>query len=132
MIRKPGAALVALLPAAGVACSPALGGDDVRRIEGQQVVVAWRAPAKVPLADFFAIDFAVCSRDGKPVASARVDATMPQHGHGMNYRPQIEELGNGRFRAVGLLLHMPGDWRLSFHVSGSGGAEALHTALRVD
>ena len=73
----------------------------------------------------------VC-RNGEPVASARIDATMPQHGHGMNYRPKIEVLGDGRFRAVGLLLHMPGDWRLSFHISGHGATEALHAALRVD
>lgn len=132
MIRRSCAALVALLPAAALACSPALSGDDVRRIGGARHVVAWRAPAKVPLADFFAIDFAVCRRDGGPVASARVDATMPQHGHGMNYRPKIETLGNNRFRAIGLLLHMPGDWRLSFYVSGGNETEALHTALRVD
>jgi len=53
---------------------------------------------------------------------------MPEHGHGMNYRPTIEVLGDGRFRASGLLLHMPGRWQLSFTV----GDETLRAALTVD
>jgi hypothetical protein len=49
-----------------------------------------------------------------PVAAIILDAQMPAHGHGMNYRPTTERLGPGRFRATGLMLHMPGRWRLTF------------------
>ena len=30
----------------------------------------------------------------------------------MNYRPTLQALGAGRWRAVGLLWHMPGRWEL--------------------
>jgi len=43
-------------------------------------------------------------------------------------RHYIEALGNGRFRASGLLLHMPGRWQLSFTV----GDATLRAALTVD
>ncbi len=118
----------ALLPAWAIACEPPLHGDRVQRIEGKQHVVAWRVPAPVPLAQFFTLELAACARDGNEVKAPRVDATMPQHGHGMNYRPTVESLGDGRFRASGLLLHMPGRWQLSFVVGG----ETLRAALTVD
>ena len=42
---------------------------------------------------------------------------MPEHGHGMNRVPRIEAKGGGRFRAEGLLFHMPGKWELYFDVT---------------
>lgn len=45
-------------------------------------------------------------------ASVRVDASMPQHGHGMVTRPEHVELGDGRYLTRGMKLHMPGAWRL--------------------
>jgi hypothetical protein len=127
---KRALAISVVLPAAqALACAPALRGDGVRTLEGQRYVVAWRGPAPLPLAEFFALDFAVCARDGRTVASPRVDATMPAHGHGMNYRPSITALGDGRFRADGLLLHMPGQWQLTFDV---GGGETFGDTLVVD
>lgn len=128
IVRGAALAAATLLPSLVFACAPALRGDGVQTIEGQHLVVAWRAPAPLPLAQFFAIDFAACSRDGGRIERPRVDATMPEHGHGMNYRPAVEALGEGRFRATGLLLHMPGRWQLSFAVGG----ETLRAALLVD
>lgn len=50
-----------------------------------------------------------------------VDAQMPTHRHGMNYRPRLTALGPGRARADALMLHMPGPWRLriGLRVDGS-------------
>jgi hypothetical protein len=39
---------------------------------------------------------------------------MPAHGHGMNYRPTMTEIEPGHFRVSGLMLHMPGKWRMTF------------------
>jgi hypothetical protein len=128
MIPSRSMLVAALLPAGAAACTPALHGDGVRTLEGERHVVAWRAPALPPLARFFAVDFAVCGRDGGTVRAVRIDATMPEHGHGMNYRPTVQPQGNGRFRADGLLLHMPGRWQLSFAVGG----ETLRAVLHVD
>ena len=46
-----------------------------------------------------------------------VDAAMPEHGHGMNRVPSVAALGDGRFRAEGLLFHMPGRWEIYFDVT---------------
>jgi len=46
-----------------------------------------------------------------------VDATMPGHGHGMNTHARIEGPEKGRFIISGLLLHMTGEWELSFDVA---------------
>jgi hypothetical protein len=43
-----------------------------------------------------------------------LDAQMPAHGHGMNYRPTATQQASDRFRITGLMLHMAGRWRLTF------------------
>ncbi len=42
----------------------------------------------------------------------RVDASMPEHRHGMNYRPRLQPAGPGAWTANGLVWHMPGRWEL--------------------
>jgi hypothetical protein len=32
----------------------------------------------------------------------------------MNYRPSATQLAPDRFRVTGMMLHMPGEWRLTF------------------
>ncbi len=39
-----------------------------------------------------------------------------QHKHGMNYRPSVKALGQGLYRAEGLMFHMPGRWELVFEL----------------
>jgi hypothetical protein len=46
------------------------------------------------------------------VEIVEVDAEMPTHRHGMNYRPRLTVLAPGLARADALMLHMPGPWRL--------------------
>lgn len=64
------------------------------------------------------------ARSGAPLRGAQVtiDATMPEHGHGMMTTPEHRELGDGRYRSSGLKLHMPGAWRFD--------AQAARGALR--
>jgi hypothetical protein len=127
-MKRAAALAAAALPACAAACEPPLRGAAVGTIAGTRYVIAWQAPAPLPLAEFFAVDFAVCARDGGRIDTPRVDATMPEHGHGMNYRPAVAAQGKGRFRADGLLLHMPGRWQLSFAVGG----EVLRAAIAVE
>ena len=35
----------------------------------------------------------------------------------MNYKPSLQPLGEGRWRAEGLLWHMPGRWELLLEAS---------------
>jgi hypothetical protein len=116
-----------LLAGPGAACQPALGGEGVHRTEGKEFVVAWRpVPAPLRVSEFFAVELATCSRTrGGPPTTLRVDAVMPEHRHGMNYRPTVAATGEGRFRAEGLLLHMPGLWEFRFDVRAGPVAEVL-------
>lgn len=68
-------------------------------------------PAPIPLGQPFALKLAAC--DAKPDRVA-VDATMPAHRHGMNYRATVTQTAPGEFRAEGLLFHMPGEWEFVF------------------
>ena len=126
-------ALAALLSSAlqAGACEPALTGDGVFRTEGKDYVVAWRPePPTLRVSEFFDVEVAACSKSGgEPPTQLRVDAVMPEHKHGMNYRPTIASAGAGRFRAEGLLLHMPGLWEFSFDVRGPTGDEVLRERL---
>lgn len=127
-------ALAGLLFAApALACDPGLSGGDAARIEGQRYVVAWRPrPAPIRLGEFFALDIAVCARDGtSPPAALRVDAQMPEHRHGMNYRPSVARAGDGRYVASGLLFHMPGRWEFAFDLRAAEHGETLRASVTI-
>jgi hypothetical protein len=59
----------------------------------------------------------------------RVDADMPAHRHGMNYRPTLEAQADGRFLAQGLMLHMPGRWRIRFEIEADGRRQWLEQSV---
>lgn len=106
------------------ACTPPLPGGG-RTLEAGPYTIAYQSsPAKIPLGQPFALLFAVCANNGAAApASVSVDAQMPEHRHGMNYRPSIKTEAAGRYRADGLLFHMPGRWELIFEVRANGKAE---------
>ena len=72
------------------ACGTALSGAT-RTIEGANYTVVFKTvPDPISTGAHFALDFAVCPRAAAPVPRAvRVDANMPEHRHGMNYRPVV-------------------------------------------
>ncbi|MFT3818547.1 MAG: hypothetical protein QM750_13065 [Rubrivivax sp.] len=118
-----GAALLAIgagpaLAASATAgdCGRALDARHRQQISAGAQQLAW-APQPGPLraGRMFAVEVVLCPAGA---TLGKVDAEMPAHRHGMNYRPTIRALGDGRFRAEGLLLHMPGRWRFSFELDG--------------
>ena len=113
------------------ACEPGLRVGDAHRVEGTHYVLAWRSPTPIQQGEFFFLDVAVCAKNGSSAPSAlRVDARMPAHQHGMNYRPTVAAAGDGRFAARGLMFHMPGAWELSFDVNPGGvPRETLRSAV---
>jgi len=112
--------------AAAPACE--LPGGSAQRIESTRHVVLYRASPEPRVGEHFALEFAVC-----PAPQAvRVDATMPEHRHGMNYRPTITAQGGGRYRAEGLMFHMAGRWELVFEVRTGGATERLAQSLRLE
>jgi hypothetical protein len=123
------------LPMAAQVDTPACGTEmaGATRIEGARYLVVFAPrPAPWALGRFVSLEFAVCPRPGIGTpGTPRVDARMPEHGHGMNYRPSVVPTGPGRWRAEGLLLHMAGRWELSFELGQDGLVERLTTDLQL-
>jgi hypothetical protein len=104
-------------PAYAQSCGDGLAAP-IRTASSERYVVAWRTtPANPPVGQHFVVDLAVCPKAGVPAPTVvRVDATMPDHRHGMNYKPTVTASAPGRFRAEGLMFHMPGRWQFVFEV----------------
>jgi len=102
-----------------------------QKVESARYVLAYRTqPGKIVIGKSFAMDLAICPKGGNPAADGvQVDAQMPEHGHGMNYKAAIKPAGNGRFRADGMMLHMPGHWEFTFDVKGGGKTDKLTNSL---
>ena len=118
------AAALALLLAAGAAadCPRPQGWAGGARIAGELWTAWWRSePAAIPVSAHFSIRFHLC---GPPVDRVRVRGWMPDHRHGMNYRPAVT-LNGSSGTAEGLLFHMPGRWELILDVRGAVGREKL-------
>lgn len=83
------------------------------RLTASDTEIAYRwDPAPLKLGRFFTADVITCRSPG-PVTRISLDATMPAHGHGMNYRPKAVEVAPGHYRFSGLMLHMPGRWQVT-------------------
>ncbi|MGH8682398.1 MAG: FixH family protein [Burkholderiales bacterium] len=112
-------------------CATPAGFAPQSRLESADFVLHYRpVPAPIVLGRHFAIDVVVCAKAASPaVRGLRVDATMPEHRHGMNYRATVAAKGGGRYVAEGLLFHMPGRWQLLFDVEARGSAARLATDI---
>ncbi|HSQ71473.1 MAG TPA: hypothetical protein VLM87_03550 [Rubrivivax sp.] len=122
--------LACLLAAAGpafAACPPPPEAGE--RLDSGPVQLAWRAePAPIAVSRAFALLVTLCPADARLL---RVDATMPEHRHGMNYRPSVQPLGGGAWRVEGLLWHMGGRWELRLDVESAGVTHTLRHAVTV-
>lgn len=137
-------ALILSLFAAGVnaACPP--GDADGTAIRQDEQILTYRPlpaagaakPPRIPMASHFALEVQLChGPEGRGVSSARlakVDASMPEHKHGMNYRPVVSPLGGGRFRVEGMMFHMAGLWQLVFEVQTDSGVKQFLHDVRIE
>jgi hypothetical protein len=115
------------------ACGEQISGAT-RRIEDARYEIVFRsAPAPIETGKHFSLDFAVCPRGGAGAPDAvRVDAVMPEHRHGMNYRPVVVARGAGLYRADGLMFHMPGRWEIHFDVVTAAGTDRLVATTQLE
>jgi hypothetical protein len=93
--------------------------DTVRRTRVPELEIAWRPVAgAIELGRPFSIEFVLCPRltPAPPIDRITVDAWMPAHRHGMNYRPTLAGTPPAPLRADGLLFHMPGRWEIVFEL----------------
>ena len=136
---RAGLALLAGLAGPGAASAAANCGGNLpaahrllAQADGLQIAFAPR-PAPLPAGREFALDIVLCPAPGQAMPTRLVvDADMPAHRHGMNYRASITALGDGQFRADGLLLHMAGRWRLIFDLPASAGMPARRLTHEVE
>jgi len=116
-------ALVLALLAGSVGACPLPG----PALHAEGVQLAWQVEGPdIGVGRMFTLRVQICP----PTARLeRVDAVMPEHQHGMNYRPRLVDLGPGRWRAEGLMFHMAGRWELRFDVAEAE-AEGRRARLR--
>jgi hypothetical protein len=121
-----GVALAAAASSIAAACVPDLPAGG-RQIESARYVLTYRAlPPPIAVSRHFALEFALCAKDGTMMPdNVRVDAYMPEHRHGMNYKVSVKPEGGGRYRAEGLMFHMPGRWELIFELRAAGLTDRL-------
>lgn len=127
-------ALAILSGAAPVAANAATCGDRLpagpRQVArtGDWTVAFQPRPAPWVSGKPLLLELEVCGPAGAAMpARVAVDADMPAHKHGMNYRPTVRALAPGRYQAEGLLLHMAGRWRILIDLQPAQGA-----ALRIE
>jgi hypothetical protein len=127
-VRRHAQALIAAAALGGAAQACELPAGT--RAESARYLLAYRTvPERVALGEHFALEYTVCPRPGAPApAMVSADAWMPEHRHGMNYKPGVKALGGGRFRAEGLLFHMPGRWEFVFQAGG----ERITHSVRIE
>ncbi len=112
------AALAWLVLPTWAACPPQPEAGAV--LSAGAVTVAWRAePERIAVGQPFELQVQLCPTT---LRLQRVDAQMPEHRHGMNYRPSVTPLGDGQWRVQGMLWHMAGRWELRLNVVDAAGA----------
>lgn len=96
--------------------------------------IEWKSvPAPIPMNSYFDLDVLV-SQPLKPLnhdVKLEVNAGMLAHDHGMYTKPIIEKLKRGHFRVRGMLLHMPGEWRITFRVARGEMIDSAAADLRI-
>lgn len=129
-------ALGVITSAAQAACPPDAADGAV--LKAGELALAYRPvlagkPSRIPMAKHFTLEVQLCDKAGASVARLqKVDATMPEHRHGMNYRPRITPLGDGRFGVEGMMFHMAGHWQLVFEVQAGKETARLTDDVQID
>lgn len=124
MIRPLVAAGLYLASNIGAACD--LTGGETVELESNVTLHYRIEPSPLRVAQHFSMQFRTC-RGEQPLKldSFKVDALMPKHGHGMNYKADIEVQRDGKIEATGMLFHMPGQWQIKVDLSYDGLAQQV-------
>jgi YtkA-like len=118
---------------AATSCGDTLPAKGRQLAPGPDYTVAF-TPSRwpIPVGQHFGVRLEVCPAAGKPLPTAlHIDAEMPQHKHGMNYRASVKSLGKGQFQAEGLMFHMPGQWRFNLELNTAPAPTRLHRDVDV-
>jgi hypothetical protein len=107
-----------LIATSAAACEPPVQGA---KLESARYTLAYKL-SEVAVSRHFTMDVGACAKSGAAPEALKVDAQMPEHRHGMNYRPDVKRVAwsekAGQWRVEGLMFHMPGRWQLAFELDG--------------
>ena len=136
MMRRGAAAVALFLSAAGTVGANCLSADIsvpmVSTGAGPFAAALRFIPMPVKVGTPFAVDISLCAQDNARTERLVIDARMPAHRHGMNYKPEISSKGNGHYEARGFLFHMPGKWEIMLSVTDSASSIPHHFTLELD
>ena len=97
-------------------------------IAGDGMDISLSPVSDINVSEPFSVDVTLCAENIEDT-SIVLDATMPAHGHGMNYTPEVTRLHENdsavHFRVDGMVLHMPGEWQWSVDVNSGDGKQTL-------
>ena len=109
-----GLALLAASTAIAEACSIPDGWTQMQVEASQPSTIALKLPpAPIRIGEPFAVDILVCADQQPGSGGIKLDATMPAHKHGMNYKPEIQPVADNIYRGSGMFFHMPGEWQIT-------------------
>ena len=106
-----------------------------RMAQGGRFEVAYEpGGSSVPLNELHSWTLGVTTPDGRPVEEARitVDGDMPQHGHGLPTRPEVTQLGGGRYLVEGMRFQMGGWWVVDVTITAEGVTDQVRFNLRLE
>lgn len=87
--------------------------DDNTHIVGDEPTVVVQALKAIEVSEPFSVLITVCDTDVNDM-KIKLNASMPAHGHGMNYEPEHSVMEHTdsqlKVQVDGLVLHMPGNW----------------------
>ncbi len=113
-------------PLVASACTPGSGGVVLEKPDVDWTLAAYGLDSIAPGAQF-AVEILLCDAP-EETEVVEVGATMPTHGHGMNYKPEITRTNHGAFVTTGWLMHMSGEWEIAVKTrSGTEYATFVHT-----
>ena len=127
--------LAQILVASAAAAQPCPELPGAIELESERHVIAYRTrPDRIVPGRHFAMDVVICARAGEavPAGGLHVDAHMPEHRHGMNYRTTAKSMGDGRYVVEGFLFHMPGRWEFIFDVRAGGRTDRLTRSVTLE
>jgi len=109
-----GLALLALSTAAAETCVIPESWTAMVVEQPQPSTIALKLPpTPVKIGEPFTVDILVCADQQPETGSLKLDATMPAHRHGMNYKPEIQPVADNIYRVSGMFFHMPGEWQIT-------------------
>jgi hypothetical protein len=125
MLMTAFAAVAVLMTATSVRAGCDAGAGMLRGESAAATVTISTTPSPVRIGELFRLEAGVCPKGATRITGLKVDAIMPAHRHGMNYRPVVTRVSPDRFAATGLMFHMPGQWQFVIGVETPSGREEV-------